>query len=407
MVLDTGKEWGGGTNSLLELLKRADRTRYEFKALFYNNYRKGPTGADIKTEIERLGVRFALLEWPQRSLRSKLIREAGRTALFFSTDLRKMFVFGHDYRERILPLSIKIAGMLKGGEGGGGLRRVGAEGRCDLLYMNNQPSSNLEGVLAAKAAGVRSIQHSRIETGLNSFETRAVNRDVSRVICVSKGVLEALVDSGVNREKCSVIYNGIDPALQPARKREEVRKELGAGEGALVIGTVGSLIRRKRVELLLEASAMLKGIVKKCVVVGEGPLMEDLKNSATSLGIADSAVFTGFSEDPLSYINAMDIFVLPSAKEGLPRVILEAMLMSKPVIAFNVTGPSELVIDGVTGALLKDESAEALATAVVKMREDKSLIQRMGEAGRARVVENFSVERYVKDVERVFEEVLA
>lgn len=393
LILDTGKEWGGGTESLLELLKRVDRSRYEFTALFSHNYRKG-AGSDVRTEIERLGLRFIQLERPRWSLYSKALKEAGRAALFFSLDLKKKFVFSRDYAERILPEAKRISEVLK-------------TGGFDLLYMNNQPSSNLEGILAAGQAGVPSIQHSRVEVRLNPVEAGAVNSHVSRVICVSKGVMDALIESGVRSEKCAVVYNGIDPGLKPGRGREEVRGGINAGGSAVVIGTVGSLIKRKRVELLLEAASMLKGIVRKCVIVGEGPLMEGLRKAASSLGIEDTAVFTGFSDDALSYIDAMDIFILPSLKEGLPRVVLEAMLMGKPVVAFNVTGPAELIVDGESGVILKEESAEAIATAVVKLLADKGLIRSMGEAGRRRVLENFSIDRYVKGVERVFEEVLS
>ena len=396
LILDTGKEWGGGTESLLELLKRVDRSRYEFTALFSHNYRKG-AGSDVRTEIERLGLRFIQLERPRWSLYSKAIKEAGRAALFFSLDLKKKFVFSRDYAERILPEAKRISEVLK-------------TGGFDLLYMNNQPSSNLEGILAAGQAGVPSIQHSRVEVRLNPVEAEAVNSHVSRVICVSKGVMDALIESGVRSEKCVVVYNGIDPGLKPGRGGGGGgggRGEINAGGSALVIGTVGSLIKRKRVELLLEAASMLKGIVRKCVIVGEGPLMEALRKAASSLGIEDTAVFTGFADDALSYIDAMDIFILPSLKEGLPRVVLEAMLMGKPVVAFNVTGPSELIVDGESGVILKEESAEAIATAVVKLLAQKGLIRSMGEAGRRRVVENFSIDRYVKGVERVFEEVLS
>lgn len=389
LILDTGKEWGGGTNSLLELLKRADRKRFRFTALFYDNYRMG-AGSDIKTELEKTGVEFVQLGHGKRSAYLKGMKEAVRSVLFFSSALKKKYIFSIEYINRILPDSKRIAAVLN-------------EGGYDLLYMNNQPSSNLEGILAAKSLGVPCIQHSRIDVALNPFEAEAVNNWVSRVICVSKGVMESLVGSGVNPDKCSVVYNGIDTGARPRRDSEDLREELGIKKGSIIIGTVGSLIKRKRVSLLLKAAAELKEPGLACVIVGEGPEMENLKEEARRLGITDRVVFTGFSADALSYINLMDIFVFPSEKEGMPRVILEAMLMGKPSIAFDVAGARELIIDGETGLLLKEGSP--LESAIDSLIKNRALMVKMGKAGRERIVGGFGIDRYVKGVEEVFGDV--
>jgi glycosyltransferase involved in cell wall biosynthesis len=359
LILDTGKEWGGGTNSLLALLERIDRKRYRFSALFYNNYRMG-RDSDIKSELTKLGVEFIERKSFKKKALAKPLKELARTAFFLSPELKKRSVFYLDFKNRILPDSRVIEEVL-------------SEGGFDLLYMNNQPSSNLEGLLAARAAGVPCIQHSRVAVRLNPVETEAVNAAASRVICVSKGVRDDLVKDDVEPERCTVVYNGIDTGLKPPKTPEEVRRELGIDEGNFVIGTVGSLIKRKRMGLLIEAVAAIDEKGLKCVIVGEGPLSGELKGKAASLGLSKNVIFTGFRPDALSYINAMDVFVLPSEKEGLPRVVLEAMLMKKPVVAFNVTGPNELVVDNATGLLVKDgpSAAGALACAVKKLVADK------------------------------------
>ena len=394
LVLDTGKEWGGGTNSLLELLKRADRNKYRFTALFYNNYSQGG-GIDVKTAMESLAVPFILCDTVRGSIASKAVKEVVRGLLFAAPALKKKYVFRHDYAERVLPASEKIASVLK-------------REKYDLLYMNNQPSSNLEGIIAARSAGVACVQHSRIEVRLNPFEAASVNGSVKRVVCVSRGVMESLVNSGVRPELCTVVYNGVDPSAKPQLDSTEIRKRLGVPEGAHLTGTVGSLIKRKRVELLIEAVSIVKGNGADvwAVIVGAGPMENELRAKAASLGISGRVVFTGFSTDALSYMNAMDFFVFPSRQEGLPRVVLEAMLLAKPVIALNVTGPSELVVDGVTGFLLKQESGTAIASAIGSLIKDATLALRLGDAGKKRVVEEFGIERYVAGVEKVFEEVL-
>ncbi|MEK7679549.1 MAG: glycosyltransferase, partial [Deltaproteobacteria bacterium] len=282
VILDTGKEWGGGTNSLLELLKRLDRKAYEFSAVFYANYKKGQD-SDIKTELERQGVEFMLMERPGKIPYAKALKEAARALLFLSPGLKKKSVFYIDYMDRIAPLSLRLAEVL-------------STKKADLLYMNNQPSSNLEGILAARDAGIPCVQHTRIAVKLNKVEAEAVNRSVEKVICVSRGVLDELVKSGVRPDKCAVVYNGIDSSLRPERKSEDIKKSLGIGPDAVVVGTVGSLVKRKRVDLFLKAIGELKGAENPlCLVVGDGPEMQNLQALASRLGIGDRALFTGFS----------------------------------------------------------------------------------------------------------------
>ncbi len=394
LILDTGREWGGGTNSLLELLKRIDRTRYTFSALFYHNYRF-ENDSDIKKELERLDVEFIHLKRTPQGGAVKVIKETGRILLFFSRTLRRRFIFYIDLISRILPDSRRISLLMK-------------EKGVDLIYMNNQPSSNLEGILASGTTGIPSVQHARIDVDLNPFEVRCVNRYVDRIICVSRGVMASLTGAGVERDRCAVVYNGIDPDVLPQEGKGDVIKELGIEGKDLVTGTVCSLIRRKRVHLLLEAVAEIKGMgmAVGCIIVGDGPERKKLEEQSRRLGIEKEVVFTGFRRDTLRLINAMDVFVLSSEREGFPRVVLEAMALKKPVVAFRITGPDELVVDGRTGILLEDHRGSSITGALLRFIKDRESIIRMGEAGRQRVKEEFDIKRYVTGVERVFGEVL-
>lgn len=391
LILDTGKEWGGGTNSLLELLRCADRGRYSFTALFYNNYAKGAS-SDLKTELNRLGVDLVVLDRTRPGLAAKAAREAVRAFFFLAPGLKKKYLFYLAFKTRIMPDAGRIAAIIK-------------DGGFDLLYMNNQPSSNLEGIIAARSAGVPCLQHARIETALNDIEADAVNRDVSKVICVSKGVRDGLIKSGVAPDKCVIVHNGIDLGLKTQRNAAAIRKGLGIPEDRIVIGTAGSLIKRKRVGLLIEAAAALDNAF--CMIVGDGPERAALGALAERLKIKDRVLFTGFSADAVSYINIMDVFVLPSEKEGFPRVILEAMLMARPVVAFDVAGASEMIIDGVTGKVLQGGGAQAIAGAVREITSNgAATTDAMGAAGRERVTTEFGIDRYVSDVCAIFDEVL-
>lgn len=142
------------------------------------------------------------------------------------------------------------------------------------------------------------------------------------------------------------------------------------------------------------------------MIVGDGTEKENLQREVLRMGLQDRVIFTGFQTDAISYVNAMDIFVLPSENEGLPRVILEAMLMAKPVVAYNVTGPSELVVDGETGFLVSVKETDMFANALSKLVASDNLRRGMGEKGRMRVIERFAIDKYVNGVSNIFEEVL-
>lgn len=405
LILDTGKEWGGGTNSLLELLRRIDRRDYKFTALFYHNYPK-PGESDIKTEMERLGIEFILFASTKQPFLAKILKEIGRILLFFNRTLRKLYIFWIDYLFRIKKDAEGITKLLEDLD-------------VDLLYMNNQPSTNLEGIIAAKNAGIKSLLHSRIEAELNFFEVNAVNKWLTKMICVSEGVKDSFIKQGVNSSKCVVIHDGIDTTITPAVSPEEIKKELGVREDELLIGAVGSLVKRKRFNDLIKAVLYLtphpnplpqgeRDKVRriKCIIVGDGPERESLQKEISKNRLDDSVRLIGFKSDAISYINAMDIFVLPSEREGFSLVTLEAMLMGKPVIASRIAGPTELVIDRETGFLFQTGSIKELADRISELISSPQLRKDMGEAGRKRAIENFSIGEYVNQVSSVFAEMV-
>ena len=173
-----------------------------------------------------------------------------------------------------------------------------------------------------------------------------------------------------------------------------------------MIGTVGQLTTRKGVHHLLQAVATLKdeGFALSCLILGEGPQRAELESTARRLGINGQVSFLGFQAQPLAWVQAMDVCVLCSSKEGLPRVVLEAMLASKPVIGSDVTGTRELIVHDETGLLYGYGDVPALTAALRRLLGDALLRREMGEAGLRRVVERFSIDTYVAGVEDVLSE---
>jgi glycosyltransferase involved in cell wall biosynthesis len=385
LLLDTGNEWGGGTNSMIELVKRLDKSRFHITACFYRNYTKADS--TLEKELAAVGVPLLLLPTRRQPLWAKLGKELARGLLAWHRRWRRQAVFAIERLWRISPRTRALAVLLQ-------------QGDYDLVYMNNQPASNLEGYLAAEQAGIAAVQHCRIEPRLNAFEAAAVNRVARHIICVSQGVADALVAHGVRADLCRVVYNAIDgrqalpaPVALPA-----------IPAGAPVIGSIGQLIKRKSFDQLLRAVAAIdRRPAPWVVLVGEGPEHAALQALARQLGIADRVVLAGFQKQPLPWLAAMDVFALPSAQEGLPRVILEAMLLGKPVVASDIVGSRELVVDGKTGFLHAYGDEAALAARLSALLDDADMAHAVGAAGRQRVIDQFGIEHYVAEVSRILE----
>lgn len=388
LLLDTGNEWGGGTNSMIELLKRLDRQKFAVTCCFYKDYRRGEGGRLLSEELADIGIPLILLPVAKQPLWAKLAKEVLRGLLSWSVRWKKRVVLAVDLQWRIKP---RVAA----------LRKLLAEGEFELLYLNNQPSSNLEGYLAAEQAGLPVVQHCRIEPQMQPVEVAMVNRLATRIICVSQGVADVLAAQHVYECRLRVVHNAIDHRqLLPAPV------ELDPPASGLVVGTVGQLAVRKSVEHLLQAAAALRdeGVIVDCLILGEGPARKNLEAEVERLNLARQVRFVGFQKTPLAWVQAMDVCVLCSSKEGLPRVVLEAMLAGKPVIGSDVTGTREVVVNEETGLLYAYGDIPALTAALRRLQADPLLRRAMGEAGRRRVVEQFSIEAYVEGVAKVLDE---
>jgi glycosyltransferase involved in cell wall biosynthesis len=204
------------------------------------------------------------------------------------------------------------------------------------------------------------------------------------------------------------LYHGLDPN-GPATwgSSNGVRQELGLPEDALVVGTVGSLTPKKDHHTLLRAAARAARSVPglRVVVVGQGPLEDDLRAAAGDLGIGEAVLFTGHREDARRLLGAFDVFALPSLHEGLPISLLEAMARARPVVASRAGGMPEVVTDGRDGLLVPVGDAPALGDALVRLLRNPGLRERLGRAARRRAGE-FDIRTAVRRQEEVYGKLL-
>lgn len=217
------------------------------------------------------------------------------------------------------------------------------------------------------------------------------NLVVDKVIAVSRDIEGVLVQR-YGAERVVFIHNGIDlDSVQTTLQSGEMRRRWYCSESTVVIGTVGRLVPVKGHATLLEAFRRLLGSIPnaKLLVVGEGPLGEQLQGRVKQMGLEQVVIFAGHQEQVHDFINMMDIFVLPSLHEGIPMVLLEALAMEKAVIASAVGGIPEVVSHGYSGILMEPGDTMQLVEGLKELIYNRDKAAALGVAGRKMVEQEF------------------
>ncbi len=279
--------------------------------------------------------------------------------------------------------------------------------QVEVLHTHLSTAS-LIGGLAARLAGVPAV------ATVHGLNHRTCFMYARKIIAVSQAVRSHLASQQVPESRLRVIYNGVEVARYPeAAEAVSLRvsgRRLRAAHRPqeMLIGSVGRLSREKGNAYLIQAAAILCGrerLPVRVLLVGEGRQRRALEQEARRCGIADRVIFAGFQREVVPYQAALDVFCLPSLKEGLSLSALEAMALRKPVVASRVGGTPEVVADGQTGVLVEPANAEALAAALARLLRDPAQARHMGEAGRERVERVFDIEQMVDRIEQVYAEV--
>ncbi len=238
---------------------------------------------------------------------------------------------------------------------------------------------------------------------------RLANRITDLIVANSDAVKQDVIcQEKVEPSKVTVIYNGIDPSLYDIPADPGLRASLQIPEGARVIGVVANLIHYKGHRFFLQASQEVKRKHSdvKFLLIGDGPCRGELESLARELGLEKDVLFLGSRQDIPQLLALMDVAVLPSLEEGFPNAVLEAMAVSKPVVATRVGGTPEAVVHGKTGLLVPPRDPRALADAILELLGDPRLAQQMGKAGRGRVKKEFGLDRMIQEMEGLYEELI-
>lgn len=273
----------------------------------------------------------------------------------------------------------------------------------DLLHTNNTGCE--ESAVAARLAGIpRVLGTFHVDSTYDLHRTRSSlpyrvleylsNHCLNRAIAVS----EATKQDWVRRTRISVdrvitIHNGVDlDAFRPRHDRELARRALGLpSNGHLIIGSVGRLDEAKGFSDLIDAVAEMAPAHPRLslAIAGDGPLRRQLADQTVSLGIADRVHFLGFQRDVGQVLEAFDIFAMPSLCETIGYALMEAMAMELPAVGSSVGGIPEVILPGVTGAIVPARNPQALAAALRPLVESSELRERMGRAARQQILRHF------------------
>jgi sugar transferase (PEP-CTERM/EpsH1 system associated) len=234
----------------------------------------------------------------------------------------------------------------------------------------------------------------------------ALSRDLA-------GYLERKV--GIPQRRIAQIYNGVD--IERFHPRLDARVRLAghpfADPSLWLVGTVGRMQTVKAQTLLTRAlirAIELAPVLRerlRLVMVGDGPLRTEAQGLLESAGMSGLAWLPGERADVPEVMRSLDCFVLPSLAEGISKTILEGMACGLPVLATNVGGNAELVVQGHTGELVRPGDVEAMAEALLRLAADPARAVGMGRAGRARVEQCFSLPAMVAAYQALYDRLLA
>jgi glycosyltransferase involved in cell wall biosynthesis len=381
-LLATGTN-GGAQEHLYNLVTRIDRDRYEVSVVALGN------GSAVR-RLERTGLSVCLVEEPDDDLAADMV-----AAHLAAVDAD--VVHGHMYRAEVI--------------GTEAAWRLAAAGRQRPFVVNT-------------------VHSSRIRSEEDRALLRRLTPKMDHLIAVSRAIVRKIEDEGRVGAPLSLIYNGVD--LQRYDEQEAcctLHEEYGIPDDAPIVGVVARLEPEKGHPTLLEAWPHVLAAVPDAhlLVVGEGSRWDELQAQAAALGLLGRrpdgsilsagdpqasasgrrVVFTGRRDDVPAVTAALDVAVLPSYREAQGLSILEAMALSRPVVASAVGGIPEMIEDGRSGLLVPPQAPEALAAAIVRLLTDHPLADTLGRAGRELVHERFCVELMVRAIESIYDEAVA
>lgn len=354
LLVDLEREWRGGQNQFLLLLKGLYERGHAAELL-------AAKGSSLGHRAEKVGI-----------------------------------CVHYTSRHSLLTASRKVRSLMK-------------DGRFELVHVNEGHALSAAW-LARTHRKVPLLISRRVGFPLGKgYFSRARFRAASRIIANSNWVAEQVADSGTPKGKLTVIYEGVEIPAPSATPRHVDRMRWGISEQDRLLGCAGVLLEDKGQEWVIRALAELRAEFPnlKLLLAGEGPDRARLQRMVGELNLQSTVIFAGFVKDVESFYRAIDVFVFPALFEGLGTSLLAAMAHGVPSITYFGCALGEIVENGKSGLQVEPRNAEALADAVRKIMTDPPFASAMAVNGRQRIEDKFSADQMVEKTLRLYRQVCA
>jgi glycosyltransferase involved in cell wall biosynthesis len=385
---------GGSLTGLYHLIRGLDRNRIEPVMVLYE--RKA-----IETELRAIDVPVHHVSRRRLSKQHALLQYDGYHRAKSMSAVRSVLGLGrHTLRVAVeeLPAALRLARVI---------RAVDA----DVVHLGNGVRANFDGILACWLTRTPSVCHVK---GFEKYSKRErwAAHHIDALVCMTEAVREHCLQHGVQGRNTHVVYDALDEAaFVPQRPAAVVRAELGITNGAPCVGVIGNIQEWKGQAVLVDAMARIVEQVPKAhaFIVGGvhragATYSRHIEQRIQDLHLNGALSATGFRSDVADVMNALDVVVHTSVRpEPFGRVILEGMLLGKPVVASAAGGVPELIRDGVTGFLTPPGDPASLADRLIPLLQDAALRARIGEQARAWAREHFSLQRHVAAMSTIYE----
>jgi len=239
------------------------------------------------------------------------------------------------------------------------------------------------------------------------FSNRLLTPFIHHFVAISKNMEKSLIiREKVPQGKITLIYNGIDVAKisKTSGLMNKLKQSLALPSAVPILGTVGRLAPEKQYPLLFRALAGLKEQKAEffTIIVGDGPDRDPLEALVQKMGLNDRVRFLGYRNDVHHLLEVMDVFLFSSGGEAFSITLLEAMAKSKPIVAFDVEGVNEAVVDKRTGFLAPYGDVEEFANKAKALLDSPRLRQQMGRAALERAAAEFDIRKTIRKLEKLY-----
>lgn len=294
------------------------------------------------------------------------------------------------------------------------LRKIIKEEKPHIVHTH---ASSIARLAAKTVNGVKVVytRHSvfpvsdKIKSGIGRFFYKYSNEfTTDKIIAVAEAAKENLTDGGIREDIIEVVLNGVDklPTTSPNEK-EALKKKCNISKDEKVIGILARLEKVKGHEYFIDSAKIIldKNIKAKFLILGTGSEEENLKKKVKELGLEDKIIFTGFIKNVKDFVNIFDVQVNCSyGTEATSLALLEGMSIGVPAVVTNYGGNPGVIIDNENGFLVPIKSPKDTANAIIQLLQDNKLYNKISNKAVEIYNDKFTVEKYTKNIERVYEE---